>query len=223
MTGRGTPPTTSSSAPPPAKTAGTNTVTPAPGTLSSPPPPPKPALDALFGVLASFPDGLPARAWAVAADVAVKPLVDLESRRKKIKMDSGKIRSGAIGSHAAAADWASSRVEPVLVSLCTLCSGSRVARAALLTPLIEALPAMTGSAREELAAHRVVRDAARRRDALRHVIRHVIFHRRARVVAASMGVGRDRARAAHRDRERLPGDVESGAVDDFEIVVEIFV
>ena len=136
-----------------AKTAGTNTVTPAPGTLSSPPPPPKPALDALFGVLASFPDGLPARAWAVAADVAVKPLVDLESRRKKIKMDSGKIRSGAIGSHAAAADWASSRVEPVLVSLCTLCSGSRVARAALLTPLIEALPAMTGSAREELAAH----------------------------------------------------------------------
>ena len=54
------------------------------------PPPPEPALRGLFEALDAFVGGgedvvqLPADAWKVAADVAIKPTVDMESRRLRL-------------------------------------------------------------------------------------------------------------------------------------------
>ena len=54
------------------------------------PPPPEPALRGLFAALDAFVGGgedvvqLPADAWKVAADVAIKPTVDMESRRLRL-------------------------------------------------------------------------------------------------------------------------------------------
>jgi hypothetical protein len=54
------------------------------------PPPPEPALRGLFKALDAFVGGgedvvqLPADAWKVAADVAIKPTVDMESRRLRL-------------------------------------------------------------------------------------------------------------------------------------------
>ena len=54
------------------------------------PPPPEPALRGLFEALDAFVGGgedvvqLPADAWRVAADVAIKPTVDMESRRLRL-------------------------------------------------------------------------------------------------------------------------------------------
>jgi hypothetical protein len=42
----------------------------------------------LLGVLAAFPEGLPAAAWSDAANVAVGPLLDLEGRRRKLSAEA---------------------------------------------------------------------------------------------------------------------------------------
>jgi hypothetical protein len=103
--------------------------------------PPQPALDALFGVLVAFPEGLPSSAWTDASAFAVQPLLDLDGRREKI------IAAAAAGDRSedlavaavAAADWSATRARHVLVPLCQLCAASRSARSALLQPLVGAV------------------------------------------------------------------------------------
>ena len=109
------------------------------------------ALDALFGALACFPEGLPSSLWDDAARVAVTPLIDLDARREKMGAATRTWETTA----AAAAEWAAIRAERTLVPLCRLLESSRAARRALLAPTLRRLPSSTAARHQDLAAHAI--------------------------------------------------------------------
>ncbi len=123
------------------------------------PPPPEPALRAIFSALDAFSDAsavvqLPADAWRVAADVAVRPVIDMDRRRIRL-LESTK--TSAVGAMRTAVEWSSARASHSLAPLCGIISrlGAGPRRDALLEALLEALPAMAGTSDQELAAHAV--------------------------------------------------------------------
>ena len=123
------------------------------------PPPPEPALNAIFSALDAFSDSsavvqLPADAWRVAADVAVRPVIDMDRRRIRL-LESTK--TSAVGAMRTAVEWSSARASRSLAPLCGIISrlGAGPRRDALLETLLEALPAMAGTSDQELAAHAV--------------------------------------------------------------------
>ena len=123
------------------------------------PPPPEPALNAIFSALDAFSDAsavvqLPADAWRVAADVAVRPVIDMDRRRIRL-LESTK--TSAVGAMRTAVEWSSARASRSLARLCGIISrlGAGPRRDALLETLLEALPAMAGTSDQELAAHAV--------------------------------------------------------------------
>ena len=123
-------------------------------------PPPEPALRAIFSALDAFSDAssgvvqLPVDAWRVAADVALRPVIDMDRRRIRL-LESTK--TSAVGAMRTAVEWSSARARHSLAPLCRIISrlGAGPRRDALIEPLLEALPAMAGTSDQELAAHAV--------------------------------------------------------------------
>ena len=122
-------------------------------------PEPEPALRAIFSALDAFADGgsvvqLPLDAWRVAADVAVRPVIDMDRRRIRL-LESTK--TSAVGAMRTAVEWSRARARHSLSRLCGIIArlGAGPRRDALLEPLLEALPAMAGTSDQELAAHAV--------------------------------------------------------------------
>jgi len=123
-------------------------------------PPPEPALRAIFSALDAFSDAssgvvqLPVDAWRVAADVALRPVIDMDRRRIRL-LESTK--TSAVGAMRTAVEWSSARARHSLAPLCRIIArlGAGPRRDALIEPLLEALPAMAGTSDQELAAHAV--------------------------------------------------------------------